>query len=419
MYHPSHQNDGVLAAERFIFFSQHDFNLYRFRLPVMQALVERGAKVWAVSPPGEYSPHFREHGIEFVPITLDRKTFNPLKAWVTISQLAQMLRALRPDVLHTSTLRPNAYGALAGWLAKVPVIVGTVEGLGTLYTNHDLKTRLARWGVEQVTRLTLKAADAIVFLNPHDREYYVSHRLCRPGQARLIVSAGVDVKTFSPDRFSPEERAMLRRRWGIPSDAVVVTMIARLIVPKGIREFLWAAERLNGRACFVLIGEPDPGNPDSLRWDDIQDHIRRGIVLAPGWQKDVVPWLAVTDVFVLPSYREGTPVTVLEAMAMGLPVVATDVPGCREAVIQGETGFLVPPRDVERLTQAIRQLIEDPDLRRRMGGAGRTRAVERFAVERIVEQYLDLYAELLGNKQFWPQGAPLQQRPDALGLDLH
>ncbi|MEM2001610.1 MAG: glycosyltransferase, partial [Candidatus Methanomethylicaceae archaeon] len=130
----------------------------------------RGAKVWAVSPPREYSPHFQEYGIGFVPIALDRKTFNPLKAWGTVRQLARILQDLRPDVLHTSTLRPNAYGALAGWLAKVPVIVGTVEGLGTLYTNHDPKTYLARWGVEQVTRLTLQAADAVIFLNPDDSE---------------------------------------------------------------------------------------------------------------------------------------------------------------------------------------------------------------------------------------------------------
>ncbi|MEM3433081.1 MAG: glycosyltransferase family 4 protein [Candidatus Methanomethyliaceae archaeon] len=387
---------GMLASRRFLFFSQHDFNLYRFRLPVMRALVERGAKVWAVSPPGEYSTHFQECGIGFVPIALDRKTFNPLKAWGTVRQLARILQDLQPDVLHTSTLRPNAYGAMAGWLARVPVIVGTVEGLGTLYTNHDPKTRMARWGVEQVTRLALRAADAVIFLNPDDREYYVSHRLCRPEQARLIVSVGVDVHAFSPDRFSLADREAMRRRWGLPSDVVVVTMVARLIAPKGVREFLQVAEHLNGKARFVLIGEPDPGNPDSLTWEDIQDYIRRGVVLAPGWQKDVASWLAITDIFVLPSYyREGTPVTVLEAMAMGLPVVATDVPGCRETVVQGETGFLVPPRGVDGLAMAIQQLIEDSELRRRMGQAGRVRAVKCFAVERVVEQYLELYAELL------------------------
>jgi N,N'-diacetylbacillosaminyl-diphospho-undecaprenol alpha-1,3-N-acetylgalactosaminyltransferase len=384
-----------LSEKRFVFFSQHDFNLYRFRMPVMQALRERGAQVWAICPPGEYSPRFREHGIEFVPISLARKTFNPLRAWTTVNRLRSILRELWPDVLHTSTLRPNVYGALAGWLAGVPVIVCTVEGLGTLYTNHDLKTRLLRWGVEQTTRLALRAADAIIFLNPDDQSYYLSQKLCRPEQARLIVSAGIDVKAFSPDRFSLEERQRLRQERGLSPDAVVVTMIARLIAPKGVREFLQAAERLNGKARFVLIGEPDPGNFDSLTWEEIQAYVRRGLVLAPGWQNDVLPWLAITDVFVLPSYREGTPVTVLEAMAMGLPVVATDVPGCREAVVAGETGFLVPPRNVDELVQAIRKLVEDPALRRRMGQAGRARAVQRFAIERITAQYLDLYAELL------------------------
>jgi len=384
--------------KRFVFFSQHDFNLYRFRMPVMQALRECGAQVWAICPPGEYSPRFREHGIEFVPISLDRKTFNPLRAWATVNRLRSILRELRPDVLHTSTLRPNVYGALAGWLAGVPAIVCTVEGLGTLYTNHDLKTCVLRWGVEQTTRLALRVADAIIFLNPDDQSYYLSQKLCRPEQARLIVSAGIDIKAFSPDRFSLEERQRLRQERGFSPDAVVVTMIARLIAPKGVREFLQAAERLNGKARFVLIGEPDPGNLDSLTWGEIQAYVRRGVVLAPGWQNDVIPWLAITDVFVLPSYREGTPVTVLEAMAMGLPVVATDVAGCREAVVSGETGFLVAPRNVDELVQAIRKLVEDPALRRRMGQAGRARVVQHFAIERIMEQYLDLYVELLSKR---------------------
>jgi N,N'-diacetylbacillosaminyl-diphospho-undecaprenol alpha-1,3-N-acetylgalactosaminyltransferase len=390
----------LLNRKRFAFFSQHDFNLYRFRMPVMQALRERGAQVWAICPPGEYSPRFREHGIEFVPISLDRKTFNPLRAWATVNRLRSILRELRPDVLHTFTLRPNVYGALAGWLAGVPAIVCTVEGLGTLYTNHDLKTRLLRWGVEQTTRLALRAADVIIFLNPDDQSYYLSQKLCRPEQARLIVSVGIDVKAFSPDRFSPEARQRLRQERGLFPDAVVVTMIARLIAPKGVREFLQVADQLKGKACFILIGAPDPGNPESLTWEEIQKYAERGVVLSVGWQRDVIPWLAVTDIFVLPSYyREGTPVTVLEAMAMGLPVVATDVPGCREAVIHGETGFLVPPRNVDDLTQAIQKLIENPELRKQMGLAGYKRVVQYFAIEQIVEKYLDLYIELLSRNK--------------------
>jgi N,N'-diacetylbacillosaminyl-diphospho-undecaprenol alpha-1,3-N-acetylgalactosaminyltransferase len=389
----------LLNRKRFAFFSQHDFNLYRFRMPVMQALRERGAQVWAICPSGEYSPHFREHGIEFVPISLDRKTFNPLRAWATVNRLRSILRELRPDVLHTSTLRPNVYGALAGWLAGVPVVVCTVTGLGTLYTSHDLKTHFLRWGVEQVTRLALRVADAVIFQNPDDQHYYLIRKLCRPEQSWLVVSSGIDVRAFSPDRFSLEERQRLRQERGFSPDAVVVTMIARLIAPKGVREFLQAAERLNGKARFVLIGEPDPGNLDSLTWEEIQAYVQRGLVLAPGWQNDVIPWLAITDIFVLPSYyREGIPVTVLEAMAMGLPVVATDVPGCREAVVAGETGFLVPPRNVDELVGAIQKLVEDPALRRRMGQAGRARVVQHFAVERIVEQYLELYTEVLEHR---------------------
>lgn len=361
----------------------------------MEALVERGARVYAIAPPGRHASKFKEIGVEFVPFPLDRRTLNPLKAGATVYHLVKLLRKLRPDLLQTFTLRPNVYGALAGAHAGVPAIVCTVTGLGTLYTNETPGTRIKRRLVETATGYALRHAQVVVFQNHDDQRYFLERGLCRPEQTRLIPGSGVDIHEFSPERFPPDRRRELRARLGLPQDALVVLMVSRLIVPKGVYEFLETARRLRGQAVFVLIGETDPGNPDPLKTEEIKDLKHNGIVRMPGWQENIPEWLAVADIYVLPSYREGLPRTVLEAMAMGLPIITTDVPGCRETVLLGENGLLVPPRDINALAQALLTLIKDPKLRKQMGRRSRELAVQRFSLEYVIKEHLELYQEVI------------------------
>lgn len=388
---------------RVVFFSHLDRNLYRFRLPLMKQLVSEGAHVYAIAPQGEVAGRFQGHNVEFIPFEINRKTFNPLAGLSAINRLSAVLKKIRPDVLHTFTLRPNVYGALAGKRAMVPIIICTVTGLGSLYVEGaGFKGIAARAVVNLATRFALRKVSAVIFQNPDDRRYYLEHRLCRLDQARLIISSGVDLEEFSLERVPQERRDHLRQRWGIPSDEIVVTMIARLVAPKGVGEFLQAAERLKGRARFVLIGEPDPGNPSSFSWEELSEYTEKRIVVALGRQENIPEWLAVSDIYVLPSYyREGVPRTILEAMAMGLPVITTDAPGCRETVIDGQNGFLIPPREVQALVRALNSLIDSVELRTRMGKRSRELAVERFSSEKIVDQYLSLYNQLLLKKEIY------------------
>ena len=385
---------------RVAFFSHLDRNLYRFRLPLMKQLVSEGAHVYAIAPQGEVAERFQEHDVEFIPFEIDRETFSPLAGLGTIRKLTAMLKMIRPHVLHTFTLRPNVYGALAGKRATAPIIICTVTGLGSLYVEGArFKGVVVREGVNLLTRFALRGVSAVIFQNPDDRRYYLEHRLCGPDKARLIISSGVDLEEFSPKRVSQETRDHLHQQWGIAPDKIVATMIARLIAPKGVGEFLRAAEQLKGRARFVLIGEPDSGNPSSLSWEELSEYTERGIVIAPGRRENILEWLAASNIYVLPSYyREGVPRTVLEAMAMGLPVITTDAPGCRETVIDGQNGFLVPPRDVQALMRALSSLIDSAELRVRMGIRSRELVVERFSSEKIVDQYLSLYNQLLLKK---------------------
>ncbi len=394
---PESSAPNVFSGLKVCFMSQLDFNLYRFRLPVMRRLVELGASVWALAPKGEWSHRFAGHGVQFLEVPVSRSLLPTISTLRTLNGLARRFREVSPDVVHTFTVRGNLLGAWAASRAGVPVLITSVTGLGSLYTQGaSLKIKLARWATERLTRRMNRKANAVIFQNPDDIAYYIAQGLCSEAQAHLIVSSGVDLGEFSPSAVGAEKKDALRSRWGIQDSEVVVLMVSRLLRSKGVPEFLEAARRLHRRARFVLIGHPFKGNPDTLTWDDISEYRKIGAVTAPGFQDDVLHWLSLADVFVLPSYyREGVPRTILEAMAMGLPIVTTDSPGCRETVEDGENGILVPPKDVCALEQALATLIEDPKLRCHMARNSRSIAERRFSADHIADQYIDLYRKMI------------------------
>lgn len=390
----------LLKGSSIAMLSHLDRPLHRFRLPLMKRLVSLGAHVQAIAPEGKVAKRFGDHGVEFIHFPIDRMTFNPLTALSAVGDLACLLKSISPDLLQTFSLRPNAYGALAARRAQIPVTISTVTGLGSLYADESsVRMALMRIGVDWTTRLALRSVSAVVFQNPDDRDYYINHRLCQVDQARLILSSGVDLEEFSPDRIPQARKDELRWQWRLGSSLPVVTMIARLVYPKGVVEFLEAAEMLKGNAHFVLIGDIDYTNPAAIDSESVRTRVERSVVVTPGRQENVEEWLSISDIFVLPSYyREGVPRTVLEAMAMGLPIVTTDAPGCRETVIEGFNGLLVTPRDVKSLSQALARLIQSPNMRKCMGQRSRSLAEERFSSDVVVDQYVSLYSTLLGGE---------------------
>ncbi|MBX6423451.1 glycosyltransferase family 4 protein [Thermosulfurimonas sp. F29] len=384
----------VLRKARFLFLANTDFNLYNFRLPLMKALVSKGAEVWAVAPAGEFSRRFAKHGIHFKSWRINRRTLNPFSGFSAIRELRRICEEVSPDVVHAFTLRPALYAGLALYGTKVR-FVASITGLGNLYLEDGIKWRLARRGAEFFLRRAFARAQKVIFQNRDDLEYFVKGGMLSGKKSVLIRGSGVDVRKFCPGMFSSEEIRRFREKEGLPEDAVVVLMVARVIRAKGVFEFAEAAGRLRkSKTVFVLVGDPDPGNPSALTEKELSFLREQGVVLC-GFQEDVRPWLAAADIYVLPSYREGLPVSVLEAMACGLPVVTTDVAGCRETVEPGVNGFLVPPRDGRALAEAIGRLVRDPVLRRRMGEASRRKAEEEFSLDKVVQAHLELYNGLL------------------------
>lgn len=388
--------DMDMAGKRFVFLSHFYHNLHRFRLPVMQRLVGLGAQVFAVAPPTDRGELFGEHDIEYVPFDISGTSIDPIGDVRTMRRLTDLLRTLRPDVLQTFAPKSNLIGAWAGRRAGTPCTISTVTGLGSLYVGDSLAGKAVARSADLVTRQVFRHVSAVVFQNPDDRDEFLSRGLCDAGQANLVLSSGVDVDEFSPRAVDPACLSQLREEWGIEPSDTVVTMIARLMPSKGVHEYLAAARALGDRARFVLVGKPAFGNRSSITTEQLAAWQASGEIIAPGLQRNIREWLALSDVYVLPSYyREGVPRANLEAMAMRLPIVTTRMPGCKETVVEGENGFLVPPRDSAALTEAVRQLVADAELRQRMGVRSRELVEHRFSITSVVDEYLTLYRRVL------------------------
>ncbi len=362
----------------FGFLSHLDYNLWLFRLPIMQELVRQGHTVYAICPKGEVSASFAAHGITHIPYAITRSSLNPLKELHAVRNIFEAIKPLDLDILHTFTAKPNIYGTIAGRLAKVPRIINLVEGLGSFYLENDLKSRFVRFLIEALYRQAFRLSDTVMFVNEDDPAYLVSKKIIDPAKVFILKGVGIDTAEWKP---VPKEDGWIR-----------ITMIARAIKHKGVHEFIDAAAILGQKypdVSFQFVGSPDPGN----RFSVTEEFMRaQTSVHYLGQQDNIRHILSQSDIFVLPSfYREGLPRTSMEAASMGLPIVTTDVVGCRETVTDGVNGFLVPPQNVPALAEAIEKLILDPDLRLRMGKAGREKAVREFDIAQIIDRHLEVY----------------------------
>ncbi len=364
------------------FLSHFDLNLYLFRLPIMRALRQKGWKVYAIVPRGDYFERFEQEGIEAIAYRIDRKSLNPFKELQAIKHIYEAIEPLGLDILHTFTAKPNIYGTFAAAQAKVPHIFNLVEGLGSFYVRNDLKAKFVRSVMELLYKQAFAKSEKVVFVNSDDPHYMVTKGLIDPKKVKVIKSVGIDLNTFNPTSY---------KKIDLGSKPVVL-MIARAIWDKGVKEFYEMAQRLSHKATFIYVGDVDEANPSSAT----KAFMQSGSVRYLGHRDDIVDLLGSCDVFVLPTkYGEGLPRTLLEAAAMAKPMVATDTVGCRDVVVDGENGFLVPVGDVDTLTKRVDELIENRALRLQMGKRARE-MVGEFSIEKVVAQYVELYEEAVG-----------------------
>jgi glycosyltransferase involved in cell wall biosynthesis len=324
----------------------------------------------------------RAAGLGFTAIPLRRRGLSPIGEFRTWRALFLAYRKLRPDLVHHVGLKPILYGSLAARLIGLRRVINAPVGMGFVFTSQSLKSRLLRPLVQLALRLLMNPLGSkVVFENSDDLNASVEDGVVRASDAILIRGSGIDVAAYRPPNKAD----------GPP----VVALVSRMLWDKGVGEFVAAARALRAEgvaARFWLVGAGDPQNPASIDDDQLRRWRDEGVVEWLGHRDDVAALLAQSQIACLPSYREGLPRSLLEAMAAGLPIVATDAPGCREAVREGENGLLVPVRDSAALAAALRRLIGDPDLRSRLGAAGRRRAEREFASSIVIGETLGVYA---------------------------
>ena len=357
----------------------------------IRALEAAGYQVTAICAPGPWAEKARSLGLRVQTIDF-RRELSPAADVRALGQLRRLFRRERFDVVHSHTPKAGLLAPLAAQLASVPHVVHTVHG----FLFHDQMPRWKQplfWSAE---KFTATFADQLLSQSSEDVEAAVRTRIC-PARKIQYLGNGIDVASFHPSRGS-SDRDALRSNLGIDGKAIVAGTVGRFVYDKGFGELFAAAKRLlqqNPSLHFLMIGGADADQSDAIEEEVLNELRNQGRMHFLDWQEDMSRWYAAMDLFVLPSHREGVPRACMEAAAMELPVVASDIRGCREVVCRGETGLLVPVGDVDALSDAILRIAGDANLRRKMGTLGRQHIVQNFTQAKVLERLLSFYQELV------------------------
>lgn len=362
-------------SRKIILAANTSWYLKNFRAPLIMELISHGAEVVLLAPRDQWSDWFATIGARYIDVPMNRKGVNPLADLGLLRKFHEIYRKERPDSVFQMTIKPVIYGSVAARLAGVHHVLNMVPGLGYVFVGDQLIHRALRPMVVLMYRIALRNSGRVFFQNPEDREYFLHKKLVRDNQSVVTYGSGVDLDhfTFVEPTGSAEHCTFL--------------LMARMLWDKGVGEFVDAAKSLKPafpNARFLLLGMVDTGNRSHVPRETLEAWTREGSVEYLGEVGDVRPVVELADVVVLPSYyREGVPKSLLEALAMGKPIITTDTPGCRETVVDGVNGLLIPPRDRKALLEAIRSLITQPGTRAQMGRESRSLAVQRFDVRRV------------------------------------
>jgi glycosyltransferase involved in cell wall biosynthesis len=367
------------------------WNLVNFRAGLIRALVARGYEVVAVAPSDEYAPRLEALGCRYVPLPMDSKGTHPGRDMLLLWRFYRLLRRERPDVYLGYTVKPNVYGSLAAHALNIPVI-NNIAGLGAVFIKDRWLTRLVRL----LYRLAFAKSRRVFFQNDDDRRTFVEAGLIRSVQADRVPGSGIDLQGFSLVEPPPQDGRRFR-----------FLLIARMLWDKGVGEYVAAARLMRERipnAEFCLLGFLDVQNPAAISREQMEAWVAEGAVVYLGATDDVRPHIEAADCVVLPSYyREGVPRTLLEAAAMGRPIVTTNAVGCREVVEDGRNGFLCRPRDAADLAEKLERMIAlSPQARAEMGHQGRKKMEREFDERIVIGRNLAVIGEILNESPSAP-----------------
>ena len=360
------------------------WNLVNFRAGLIRALVAAGHEVVAVAPDDKYAASLNVLGCRFVPLHMENGGTNPVQDALLTWRFVRLFARERPDVYLGYTVKPNVYGSLAAHMMRIPVI-NNIAGLGAVFIKDGWLVRVVRW----LYRMALKQSTKVFFQNNDDRQLFVSGGLVRAEVTEVLPGSGIDLTRFTPAFTAAVHDVNSIFRF---------LLIARMLRDKGVGEYVEAARLLRQRwpqAEFCLLGFVDVQNPAAISRAEIDAWVAEGVVNYLGVSDDVRTQIATADCVVLPSYREGTPRTLLEAAAMARPIITTDAVGCREVVDDGVNGYLCRVRSAADLAEKMEQiLLLSPDQRSEMGQLGRAKIEAEFDEQIVIRSYLAVISEI-------------------------
>jgi glycosyltransferase involved in cell wall biosynthesis len=365
-----------------------DWYFLSHRLQLARTAATQGMRVVVATAPGRRSAEITDAGLEHETFPLERRGLDPRRELRALLELSRIIRRVRPDLIHLVAAKPIMYGNIAAWWTGRAPVLSAVAGLGYLYLGDGLGRSLQRAAYEGTFRALVRPRRnaRVLVQNSEDAELLVRRRMVRAEQLVTIVGSGVNIERFAPHP-EPEQ------------GPVVVLCHTRMLWDKGVGELVEACRlmRRRGAPDFVLrlVGEPDPKNPAAIPSGTLEGWARDGLAEWLGRRDDIPEQLRRAHIACLPSYREGAPLSLLEAAAAARPIVTTDVAGCREVVRHGDGGLLVPVRDAATLASALERLIRDPAERRRMGLVGRARAESEFSSNVVDARIIQTYRSML------------------------
>ncbi|MEO9803326.1 MAG: glycosyltransferase family 4 protein [Reichenbachiella sp.] len=350
------------------------WNVYNFRMGLIRELILGGNEVIAIAPEDRFSVKLEEAGCTFVPIQVENTGTNPIKDFLLFLQLRKIYRQYRPDIIFNFTVKPNIYGSLAARSTRIPVI-NNVSGLGTVFLSKGISSTIAKW----LYRWSFSYAQLVFFQNNDDRQKFLSEISIPQLETDLLPGSGINLDSFQPTAYKLNQ-------------GKTFLMISRLIIEKGVLEFLEAAKMTRNKfpdAKFQLLGKLDSSHSRGISKETIDSATNSNIIEYLGETDDVKPYIENSACVVLPSYGEGTPRTLLEAAAMAKPIITTDVPGCREVVIDGETGLLCQAQNSADLAHKMMIIWEMPDNELELWGRNGRHMVEtKFDEQIVIDRYL-------------------------------
>ncbi|MDB4734237.1 glycosyltransferase family 4 protein [Akkermansiaceae bacterium] len=376
----------VINKQKLLYFVTEDWVFCTHRLPLAVAAREAGYDVAVVTNVSVHADQIQQAGIRLIPYDLKRGSVNPFQAIALIRKLASIYKQEKPDLVHHVAIKPILYGAIAARLAGVKQVVNAITGMGYIFTSDQLKARVLRPFINLAFKYLLNGKHSkLIMQNDDDRMTLIRSNIVDEEKTVLIRGAGVDTSEYS---YSA----------GPTNQPPLIVLPARLLKDKGVVEFVGAAKLLKERgvsARFALVGDSDYQNHAAVSEPELKAWVESGILEWWGRKKDMPEVLESCHIVCLPSYREGLPKALLEGASCGRPIVTTDTVGCREVVVDGENGFLVPLYSTKELAGALQELIKDPDLRLQMGKRGREMVLEEFTIEKVVFETLAVYRGLI------------------------